>query len=131
MIQNTNRRLNGTTIKRDIESYNGFSYVKDYIPPRMEAAPEIVKDAYTTKLTAQPREAEQKAAYKAATDEARLAEWAFHNATLAMKDGIRGQFGPDSNEAQAVGLKKKSERKRASRKPAPPTTLNQTPNPAT
>ncbi len=119
MIQNTNRRLTGNVIKRDINSYNGFTYVKDYIPPRLDAAPEVLKDAYSAMLTAQQRETEQKAAYKAATDAARLAEWTFHNAVLAMKEGVRGQYGPDSDEAQAVGLKKKSERKRASRKPAP------------
>ena len=38
-----------------------------------------------------------------------------HNAVLAMKEVVRGQFGADSNEAQSVGLKKKSDRKRPSR----------------
>jgi hypothetical protein len=32
-----------------------------------------------------------------------------------MKEVVRGQFGVDSNEAQAVGLKKKSDRKRPTR----------------
>ncbi|ASC70047.1 hypothetical protein XM38_009770 [Halomicronema hongdechloris C2206] len=36
---------------------------------------------------------------------------------LAMKEGVRGQFGSDSDEAQAIGFKKKSERKRP-RRPA-------------
>ena len=116
-IQNTSR-LNSGILKRDIESYNGFSYVKDYLPPRPDATPEALEDAYRAMLTAQQREAEQKAAYKAATDKARLAEWTFHNAVLAIKDGVRGQYGLDSNEAQAIGLKKKSEHKRASRRPA-------------
>lgn len=44
--------------------------------------------------------------YRAAADAARLAEWEFHNAVLAMKEVVRGQFGSDSNEAQSVGLKK-------------------------
>lgn len=115
-IQNTSRRLSTRTIRRDIESYNGFTYVKDYVPPRLDAAPETLQDAYSAMLTAQQREAEQRAAHKAATDTARLAEWTFHNAVLAVKEGVRGQYGPDSNEAQAIGLKKKSEHKRASRR---------------
>ncbi|MGB3612822.1 MAG: hypothetical protein WBA10_03445 [Elainellaceae cyanobacterium] len=119
MIQNTNRRLSASALRQDTESYNGFSYIKDYLPPRLEAAPEVLRDAYQTMLTNQQNESEQKAAYKAATDAARLSEWTFHNAVLAMKEGVRGQYGPDSNEAQAVGLKKKSERKRISRKSAP------------
>ena len=53
--------------------------------------------------------------YRAASDAARLAEWEFHNAVLAMKEVVKGQFGSDSNEAQSVGLKKKSDRKRPTR----------------
>ena len=33
-----------------------------------------------------------------------------------MKEVVRGQYGSDSDQAQSVGLKKKSERKRPSRK---------------
>jgi hypothetical protein len=47
----------------------------------------------------------------AAMDAARAAEWAFHNAMLGVKDQVIAQFGKDSNEVQALGLKKKSERK--------------------
>lgn len=53
-----------------------------------------------------------------AADAARLAEWEFHNAVLAMKEVVKGQFGSDSDEAQAVGLKKKSDRKRPVRQRA-------------
>ena len=49
---------------------------------------------------------------QASVDAARTAEWDFHNAILAMKEVVRGQFGADSNEARAIGLKKKSDRKR-------------------
>jgi hypothetical protein len=55
--------------------------------------------------------------YMAMVDAARLAEWEFHNAVLAMRALIRGQFGANSDEAQAVGLKKKSKHKAPS-KPA-------------
>lgn len=59
----------------------------------------------------QQAKTEKLAIAKAATDAARLAEWEFHNAILAMKECVRGQFGSDSDAAQAVGFKKKSERK--------------------
>jgi hypothetical protein len=49
---------------------------------------------------------------KAAADAARQAEWDFNNSVLGMKEAVRAQFGPDSNEAQAIGYKKKSEYKR-------------------
>lgn len=57
----------------------------------------------------------QKTYTEASSDAARLAEWEFHNAVLAMKEVVKGQFGSDSNEAQSVGLKKKSDRKRPTR----------------
>jgi hypothetical protein len=39
---------------------------------------------------------------------------------LGAKDQVIAQFGRDSNEAQAVGLKKKSERKPPARKAKAP-----------
>jgi hypothetical protein len=55
---------------------------------------------------------------KAAADKARLTEWKFHNDILAMKEFVRGIYGSDSDEVQAVGYKKKSERRRPRRSAA-------------
>jgi hypothetical protein len=38
-------------------------------------------------------------------------QWAFHNLMLRAKDQVRAQFGRDSNEVQALNLKKTSEYK--------------------
>jgi hypothetical protein len=38
------------------------------------------------------------------------AQWARHNALLGAKQQVIAQYGDDSDEAQAVGLTKKSER---------------------
>jgi hypothetical protein len=65
----------------------------------------------------QQKETEQQAMLKAASDAARQAEWEFHNSILSMKEAVRAQFGPDSDEAQSIGYKKKSERKRPRRTP--------------
>ncbi len=75
-----------------------------------------LQEAYQAMLISQQTETEKLALYRAAADAARLAEWEFHNAVLAMKEVVRGQYGSDSDQAQAVGLKKKSDRKRPSRK---------------
>lgn len=53
---------------------------------------------------------------KSAANAARLAEWEFHNMVLAMKEAVKGQFGSDSDEAVAVGYKKKSDRKRPTKR---------------
>ena len=63
------------------------------------------------------KETELQAMLKAASDAARQAEWEFHNSILSMKEAVRVQFGPDSNAAQSIGYKKKSEYKRPRRTP--------------
>ncbi len=44
------------------------------------------------------------------------ARWAFHSGLLSAKTAVAGQSGEDSNEIQALGRKKKSERKSLPRK---------------
>jgi hypothetical protein len=113
--QNTNRRLSPQNLNQDIDAYSGFKTITTYSTKRSNATPEALQQAYQTMIAQQQAETEKLAFYRAAADAARLAEWEFHNAVLAMKEVVRGQFGSDSDEAQAVGLKKKSDRKRPAR----------------
>ncbi len=114
--QDTTRRLSRQTIVQDTTSLHGLQTINNYTTTRADATEENLQTAYQTMLTLQQVENEKLALYRAAVDAARLAEWEFHNGVLAMKEVVRGQYGSDSNQAQAVGLKKKSERKRPSRK---------------
>lgn len=113
--QNTSRRLTPSVLNQDVDSYNGLKTIEGYSTKRANATPAALQQAYQTMLAQQQAETEKLALYRAAADAARLAEWEFHNAVLAMKEVVKGQFGSDSNEAQAIGLKKKSDRKRPSR----------------
>lgn len=112
---NTNRRLTPAVLNQDVDAYNGSKTIDSYSTKRFNATPEALQQAYQAMLTQQQIETEKLAMYRAASDAARLAEWEFHNAVLAMKEVVKGQFGSDSNEAQSVGLKKKSDRKRPTR----------------
>ena len=113
--QNTSRRLAAQLLNQDVDSLNGFNTIQGYSTKRQEATPEALQQTYQAMLAFQQAETEKLALYRAAADAARLAEWEFHNAVLALKEVARGQFGADSNEAQSVGLKKKSDRKRPTR----------------
>lgn len=115
-----NRRLSPQIIDQDVDALNGLKTVSSYQTSRSEATSETLQEAYQTMLVQQQSETEKLALYRAASDAARLAEWQFHNSVLAMKEVVRGQFGSDSNEAQAVGLKKKSDRKRPTRQKTAP-----------
>jgi hypothetical protein len=59
---------------------------------------------------------------EAARDAANAAEWALHNLILGAKDQVIAQYGEDSDQVQAIGLKKKSEHKRPGHHTTTPTT---------
>lgn len=111
-VVNIARRLTNKILRADIDSLSGLNTVPDYVPARDEATAQALQLAYQTMLAKQRQETEVAVTLKAAADAAKQAEWDFHNAILAMKESIKGQFGVNSNAAQAVGYKKKSEYKR-------------------
>ncbi|WP_414579177.1 hypothetical protein [Anabaena sp. CCY 9402-a] len=116
ITQNTTRRLRPQLISEDVSSWHGLKTITTYETNRADASAANLQQAYQAMLAQQQTETEKQALYRAAADAARLAEWEFHNAVLAMKEVVRGQYGLNSDQAQAVGLKKKSEYKRPSRK---------------
>jgi len=115
---NFSRRLSLKTISADITAFHGLSTIEGYVTTRSEATAKNLKGAYEAMLSKQKKEAELTATMKAANDAARQAEAEFHAAVLAMKESVRGQFGLNSDEAQAIGYKKKSEYKRPRRRSA-------------
>jgi len=114
--QDKTRRLRPQLISEDVTSWHGLQTITTYNTTRADADAAKLQQAYQVMLSSQQTETEKLTLYRAAADAARLAEWEFHNAVLAMKEVVRGQYGSDSDQAQAVGLKKKSDRKRSSRK---------------
>jgi hypothetical protein len=114
--QDKTRRLPPQAINQDVTSWHGLQTINTYDTTRADASVAKLQQTYQAMLTQKQAETEKLTLYRAAADAARLAEWEFHNAVLAMKEVIRGQYGSDSDQAQAVGLKKKSERKRPNRK---------------
>jgi hypothetical protein len=116
--QDTNRRLTPLNLRQDIDAYHGLQTISGFTTARTEATAEAIQATYEAMLAKQREETEKQAIFKAVADAARLAEWEFHNSILAMKEAVKGQFGSDSDEAAAVGFKKKSERKRPKRSPA-------------
>ena len=114
--QDRTRRLPSQAISQDIDSLHGLQTISTYDTTRTDASVAKLQQAYQAMLVSQQLETEKLTLYRAAADAARLGEWEFHNAVLAMKEVVRGQYGSDSDQAQAVGLKKKSESKRPNRK---------------
>jgi hypothetical protein len=55
-------------------------------------------------------------AFDAAKAEHNKASWALHDSVVGARAEVKVQFGPESHEVHAIGLKRNSERKRPTRR---------------
>lgn len=112
MAKDETRRLKPDELSADQEVYRSVKGMAGYAP---------ANQAYTV-AALDAKRAELEAAFQAsaeaeaARDNLVAKQWEFHNLTLGTKDHVVAQFGPNSDEVQAVKLKKKSEYKRPERK---------------
>jgi len=118
MAKDETVRLKSELIVDDTTAYQAWQAIPGYKPNNPDYGTDVVKSNRADLEAAQLAEAQAKAAFDAARDNAVKAEWGFHNLILGVKDQVASQFGRDSNEYQALGLKKKSERKAPARKKA-------------
>jgi hypothetical protein len=101
------------TIVAAIQTIGAFKGDAEHSPAAMQTLDGEVQ-------AKQAGEVQSKNAADAARDAAAASEMELYKRSLRVKELIIGQFGSDSDEAAAVGLKKKSERKSPTRKtPAP------------
>jgi hypothetical protein len=117
MAKNETKRLTPAQLQADKDSFAALQSNSRYAPANPAFAITAITTVHTALGTDQQTEAQTNAAAAAARDNAVAREWEFHNLILGAKDQVVAQFGRDSNEAQAVGLKKKSEYKARKRKP--------------
>ena len=116
MAMNETRRLSLSVLQQDSVSQATLKTIASYKPANAEYDKDKGDVLYAAMQAAQTKESQADAALKTARDEARKAEWSFHKYVLGVKDQVRAQFGSSSNELQALGLKKKTEYKRATKK---------------
>jgi hypothetical protein len=116
MAKNETRRIAPSALQADRDAFAALKAVEGYKPANSDFTVAKIQAAQDAMVDKRDLEAQQQAEFDAARDEATAAEWEFHNAVLGAKDQVKAQFGADSNELQAVGLKKKSEYKSAKAK---------------
>jgi hypothetical protein len=112
------KRLKPSLLRLDKDCLTALEQVAGYAPINVRYALAAISTAHDDVAKAQQTEAQANATAAAARQNAIAKEWEFHNLMLGAKDQVVAQFGRDSNEAQAVGLKKKSEYKKRARKAA-------------
>jgi hypothetical protein len=119
MAADQTRRLRPSDIQADKDSFAAIEAMEDYAPSNKDYTVAKLQALSDTMGEEQEAETQAEAAAKAARDDTTAAEWDFHNAILAAKQQVTAQYGADSNEVQAVGLTKKSERSKPKRKNPP------------
>jgi hypothetical protein len=112
-----NTSIPRSTLQKDVAAMNGLNQVADYQPNRPEASPEALQNAHQNMIEKQRIAKEQDAIAKDATAAARQAEHDFHDAVVAMRESVKGQFGSNSKEAASIGCKIKENRPNTKRKP--------------
>ena len=122
MAKNETIRLRPSQLQEDRDAFAALKEISGYAPANPDFTILHIETAQGNMVDARDVEAQKQAALDTARDDATAKEWAFHNAVLGAKDQVKAQFGDNSNELQAVGLKKKSEYKSPGpKKPKPPT----------
>jgi hypothetical protein len=104
------------TLEADRATLLALQDLFDYTPQNAAYSTASIQQLEAALTQAQQAEARAQRAIEAARDQVRDAAWAFHNAILGAKAQVIAQYGDDSPAVQAIGLKKKSERKRPARR---------------
>jgi hypothetical protein len=116
MARNQSKRLPPVKLEADESGFAALQAISSYTPINPAYSLDAVKAAHVELENLRRAEAQAQAVMAAARDGAVAKEWEFHNLMLGVKEQIIAQFGKDSNEVQAIGLKRKSEYKQPTRR---------------
>ena len=120
MAKDQTKRLKPATVQEDKDVVAALTTLSPaYAPSNAAYSLANLTTSQTTMSTAQNTEVQKQGELDAARDTANAAEWAFHNKILEAKKQVAAQYGSDSDQLQSIGLKKKSEYKKPSKKKTP------------
>lgn len=114
------KRLNKKTLQEDLEAYAALQVISNYNPSNTAYKLSEVTAWHGSMQSKQTTAVQKQTEADSARDDAADGEWDFHDMMLGAKDQVKAQFGPDSNEYQSLGMKKKSEIVRGRRREQTP-----------
>jgi hypothetical protein len=120
MAKNENKRINQKVLQADIEAYQALINVSGYKPSNDKYALDKITASFTGMGVSQTEEVQSAATHEEKKDTAIADEWTFHNNILGAKVQTEAQFGNDSPQLQALGLKRKSDYKTPNKKKVKP-----------
>ncbi|MBS1797283.1 MAG: hypothetical protein JSS81_25885 [Acidobacteria bacterium] len=104
-------------LRDDLESFAAMQGISGYSPANSAFDAHTGAELKARMEASQTREVQEKAGWKASRDRKVSDEWEFHDFVRNMRTQIKAQFGENSDELAAVGLKKKAEYLYPKRKP--------------
>jgi hypothetical protein len=111
-------RVSPTTLAADREAVQALQDLLDYTPRNPAHSTPALQQLEAELTQAEQAEGRARRALDEARDMVDTLARRFHNAVLGAKTEVIVQYGTDSLAVEKVGLKRKSERKRPSRRTA-------------
>ncbi len=109
MAKNQSRRLPPLKIEADESGFAALQAIQTYTPINPAYSLDAVSGAHLELEDLRRAEAQAARMMAAARDLLIAKEWEFHNLMLGVKEQVIAQFGKDSGEVEALGLKRKSD----------------------
>jgi hypothetical protein len=111
MAKNQHKRLPPGKVEADENGFAALQTITGYTPINSTYSLDAVRSAHEELRALRQAAATAQAQAQAARDSAVAKEWEFHNLMLGVKEQVIAQFGKDSGEVVALGLKRKSDYK--------------------
>ncbi|NTU83428.1 MAG: hypothetical protein HGA45_29345 [Chloroflexales bacterium] len=108
-----------SVIDSDRATLRALKDLPTYAPHNQAHSTEALIAREAALTTAEMALVRARIAYDTARIELNRVAWAFHDDTVCARQEVKTQFGADSHEVRAVGLKRSSERKRPTRRARP------------
>lgn len=119
MPVDTTKHVPTQFIRADINTLNALSLLTGFSSPNTSLTVANVNALMNARAEKEKAYVAAQAVEKNARDAFVAAEWAVHNAAIQLRAAVIAQWGPDSDQLQTIGGKKKSERARPRRESSP------------
>ena len=120
MSNTPGKRLPAQVVADDTKAFHALATIEGYAPHDPELKLDAVTATFDELSADQAAFVRAQVAMDAARDKLAHTEQRAHSKMLRVMDSVCSQYGDDSNEYAALGMKKKSEYKKGGGKPKPP-----------
>lgn len=120
MADRKTRQLKPSVLQEDLEAFAGLQGIAGYAPANSLFGTVEGTELKQKMEASQTQEVQDKTVWEASRDLKVEDEWNFHDYIRNARIQVKAQFGENSNEVAAVGLKKRSEYKNPKKKTPTP-----------